>query len=247
LTAKRFMARTLGAAILILAPSATGWSGGQNPAAPSTPADLNDQGTFTISLAGRPLGKEKFKIKSSPDKIAAEAEIEMRVEQGPQTVNLKTNPQLVLTPQLEPQTYTVIQKGSPAFHLEVDFHVSPAKSVLRLAASKEDDVRDFTLTKDVVILDDNVIHHYQLLVDRFVMKPDNPQTFSAYTPQEALPGTISVQDVGTEGVEFAGRKETLRHLVVTSELTRIDLWVDAQQHLQRLVMSAVQLEAVRTN
>jgi hypothetical protein len=219
---------------------------GQTPSPSSIPLDLNDKGSFAVSFAGHPLGTEKFVIRSSSTKIEADAEIELKSEQAGQTVNIKSNPKLVLSPQFEPQTYVINQKGAPEFHLEVDFHTSPAKSKLRLANKKEDDVREFALTKDVVVLDDNVINHYQLLVDRFAQKSDKQQTFNAYTPQEAVPGVLDVQDIGSEEVDVAGKKEMMRHLVVSTELARVDLWVDAQHHLQRILIPAIQLEGIRT-
>ena len=219
---------------------------GQSPETSSTPVDFNDRGSYAISFAGRPLGTEKFVIRSSGTKIEAEAEIEMKSDQGGQTVNIKSSPKLVLNSQFEPQTYVLNQKGAPEFHLEVDFRSSPIKSKLRLASKKEDDVRELTLARDVVVLDDNVIHHYQLLVDRFAQKPEKEQTFNAYTPQEAVPGVLNLQEVGTEEVNIAGKKETLRHLVITTEMARVELWVDTQQHLQRVLIPAIQLEGVRT-
>jgi len=213
-----------------------------NPAA-STP---DDQGTYSILFNGDPIGTERFKIHTSGGKIEAEGEIEIKVEQTGQPLDLKSSPRLVLNQQWDPQTYVVNQKGTPEFHLEADFRNSPAKSRLHLSGAKEDDKRDFVLSKDVVILDDNVVHHYQLLVDRFSLKPNKQQSFHAYIPQEATPGDLNVEDVGTEAVNFAGRQETLRHLVVSTEIARIDLWVDGQNHLQRLLNPAAQLEAVRT-
>ncbi len=248
---KRFIAIVLFAGVLLFActlmigAGTINFSLAQIGAAPSTAAGLNDRGSFVISFGGHPLGTEKFNIRSSPEKIEAEAEIELKTEQGGQSIDLKTNPRLILTPKFEPQTYEVSRKGAQPFHLEVDFRTSPAKSRLRLATSKQDDERDFALPKDVVVLDDNVVHHYQLLVDRFGLKPGKKQAFKAYIPQEALPGDLIVEEVGTEEVELAGQKETLRHLIVGADLAQIDLWVDAQNHLQRVLIPAMQLEAVR--
>lgn len=218
----------------------------QNPGTPPASADWNDKGVYTISFAGRPIGAERFAIHSSPSKIEAEGEIEIKSEQSGQAVNLKSTPKLVLSPQFEPQSYVINQKGSPQFHLEVDFRATPVKSRLHLSTSKDDDVRELVLTKDVAVLDDNVIHHYQLLVDRFFTKTEKEQTFKAYTPQEAVPGTLTVQDAGPETVNFGGKNGMMHHLVVTTELAQIDLWVDAQQHLQRVFIPAMQLEALRT-
>ena len=235
----------LSAGLLMMDASATNFLLAQSGAAPSIAAALNDQGTFAITFSGHPLGTEKFTIRSFPDKIEAEAEIELKTEQAGQTIDLKTNPHLILNPQFEPQTYEVSRKGAQPFHLEVDFRTSPAKSRLRLATSKQDNERDFSLPKDVVVLDDNVVHHYQLLVDRFALKPEKKQTFKAYIPQEALPGDLIVEEVGTEEVVVAGQKETLRHLIVGADLAQIDLWVDGQNRLQRVLIPAMQLEAVR--
>lgn len=233
-------------AVFIFIASAPNLGAGQNPAPNPAAATPDDQGTYSISFNGHPIGTERFKIHSSANKIEADAEIEIKVEQAGQPLDLKSSPRLVLNGQWEPQTYVVNQKGAPEFHLEVDFRKSPVQSRLHLANAKGDDKRDFVLPKDVVIVDDNVVDHYQLLVDRFALKPDKEQSFNAYIPQEATPGILKVQDVGSEDVNFDGRHEKLRHLVVSTEIARIDLWVDGQQHLQRILIPASQLEAVRT-
>jgi hypothetical protein len=109
----------------------------------------------------------------------------------------------------------------------------------------EDDRRDFELPKDILVLDDNVIHHYQLVVCRYFRTSGGKQTFQVFIPQEALPGLLEVEETGQENVEIAGRSETLRHLLVSAEQARIDLWVDKEQRLQRISIPAAQLEAER--
>jgi hypothetical protein len=235
----------LTAASILIAPAGI-LAARENPAPKPAALTIDDQGTYSILFNGSPIGTERFKIHSSSDKIEADGEIEIKVEQSGQALELKSSPRLVLNQRWYPLAYVVNQKGTPEFHLEVDFRESPAKSRLHLSGAKEDDKRDFVLPKDVVILDDNIVHHYQLLVDRFVSKPDKQQSFQAYIPQEATPGDLSVQDMGMEDVNFAARNETLRHLVVSTEIARIDLWVDGQNHLQRLLNPAAQLEAIRT-
>jgi hypothetical protein len=221
-------------------------AGQQDQARQPAATVLDDQGTFSLLFEAHPIGTERFKIHATGNNIAAEAEIEIKTNQSGQPITLKSSPRLVLNQQWEPQTYVVNQKGNPEFHLEVDFRKSPAQSRLRLASAKEDDARDFVLTKDVLIVEDNVVHHYQLLVNRFLLKPDKQQTFNAYIPQEATPGVLTIQDMGSEEVKFAGRQETLRHLSVSTDIARVDLWVDDHQRLQRLFIPASQLEAVRT-
>ncbi len=195
-------------------------------------------------MAGQPVGTETFDIRSLGDRVEAEAEIELRIERDGKVHEFKTFPKLVLNSALQPLTYSWSQKGSQSSQLEVDFRSSPAKTRYRTVAG-EDDRRDFQLPKDVVVLDDNVVHHYQLAVYRYRRTAGGKQTFQVFVPQEAMPGPLEVEETGQESVEINARLETLRHLVVSAELARIDLWVDDQQRLQRVSIPAAQLEAVR--
>jgi hypothetical protein len=206
-----------------------------------TPAvGVADHGTYVVSVGGHRVGTEKFEITSTPEKIEAKAEIDLHVAQQGKRVDFRIFPHLVLNPELNPLTYTWDQKGAQPAQLEVDFRSSPAKIRYRTVTG-EDDQRDFALPKDVVVLDDNVVHHYQLAVNRYHLTPGGKQTFQAFIPQEAAPGVLTFEDAGTESIGGA----TLHHLVVSTELARIELWVDQQQRLQRILIPEIQFEAVR--
>jgi hypothetical protein len=210
----------------------------------ATPNQLDDRGVFVITQGGQQIGTESFTIKSSSHQVEAEARIELRVVQDGKTYNFKTTPKLVLDDKLQPLTYSWSQKGAQSSELRVDFRSTPVKTHYRTVSGEADD-REFELPKDVVILDDNVIHHYQLVVERYRRTPGGTQTFHAFIPQEALPGSLEVQDAGKEQSEVGGEKRTLRHLVVTTELARIDLWTDAQDRIERVLIPAAEIEAVR--
>lgn len=218
---------------------------GHGSSASVSARNLNDHGVFQIMLAGRNVGTEKFEIRSSADKVEAQAEINLQVQQEGKTIALKTSPKLVLDTHLIPLTYTWSQKGTPSSQLGVDFRSSPAKTHYKTIKGEEDK-RDFDLPKDVVVLDDNVVHHYQLLAERYDLTAGGKQTFQAFVPQEALPGVLTVEDAGPEPATAEGSAPAdLRHLVVITELARIDLWIDERQHLQRMAIPDMQLEAIR--
>ncbi len=217
---------------------------GESAASPPAASSVDDRGTFVFTLAGREIGTEEFQIRSSAGKVAAEAQARLSAEQEGKTVGFQMSEKLVLNSQLQPLTYTWSRKGPETYTLDVDFQLSPAKSHLRRPGGQNDD-RDFDLQKDVVVLDDNVVHHYQLLVARYSSTPGGRQTFHAYIPQEALPGHLTVEDSGFETIDLQGSNQKLRHLVVSTEATQVDLWVDSDQRLQRLLIPAAQLEAVR--
>ena len=210
---------------------------------PATPS-VDDHGTFVLSASGRKFGTEKFSIRSSQDKIEAEAEIQLSESDSGHTASIQTYPKLVLDRNLIPQTYLWSTKGPQQYNLVVDFTGDIAKSQLHRPDGK-DDIREFNLPKDVVVLDNNVIHHYQLLAGRFFQASGGKQAFQAYIPQDAVPGLVTVQDAGMESIDFRGKPETFRHLVVLTDNAEIDMWLDAQNHLQRLLFPSAKGEAVR--
>jgi hypothetical protein len=206
--------------------------------------NLSDRGVFLLSVADRTIGSESFEIRASAGNVEARAEIHLHVQQNGKIIDLRTFPTLILDAQLHPLTYTWSQKGPQSSQLEVDFRSSPAKTRYKTVTGAEDR-RDFELPKDVVVLDDNVVHHYQLVAARYSMTQGGKQAFQAFVPQEALPGTLNVEDAGMEAATVQGSSARLRHLVVTTENARINLWVDDQQRLQRVSVPEAQLEALR--
>jgi len=205
---------------------------------------VDDEGVFVISLAGRPVGTERFKIHSSLGKVEAQGEVRLDIEQNGKTVRVQSFPDLVLDPQLRPVTYTWNQKGSQSSRLEVDFSGKLARVRYKTISGNEDD-REFALPPDVVVLDDNVVHHYQLIIARYQALGGGKQTFPVFVPQEALPSLLTVEDVGTAATAIDGVTANLRHLLITTDVTHIDLWVDDQQHIERVSVPTAQLEAIR--
>lgn len=234
----------LTAGVLALLAGRTNPGAGALPAGPSPTTELSDRGVFEVILAGKTIGTESFEIRSSAQEVEARAEIHLRVQQGAKVADVKTYPDLVLDPQLQPLTYTWKQKGSQSSQLEVDFRPSPAQARYRTVNGHEDQ-RTFSLPKDVVVVDDNVVHHYQLLVARYRLTGSGKQSFKAFIPQEAMPGDLSIQEMGIESTSIHGVPLDLHHLVVTSELAHVNLWVDDQQHVLRVTIPEALFEAVR--
>jgi hypothetical protein len=206
--------------------------------------NVDDEGVFVISLGGRPVGTERFKIHSSQGKVEAQGEIRLQLEQNGKTVSVQSFPDLVLDPQLRPVTYTWNQKGPQSSRLEVDFSGKLARVRYKTISGNEDN-RDFALPPDVVVLDDNVVHHYQLIIARYQAMGGGKQTFRVFVPQEALPSLLTVEDMGNAATAIDGVTANLRHLVMTTDVTHIDLWVDDQQHIERFSVPEAQLEAIR--
>jgi hypothetical protein len=223
-------------------PCALGQAPVPSPVAPAT--CLNDQGVFQLFLAGRRIGSEKFAIQCTADQISARAETEFQIDREGKTVLIKTSSALVLNSQLVPLTYSWNMKSPQASSLEADFRTKPAKLRYR-TVSGESDERDFSLLPDIVLIDNNVFHHFELLAERYRLTPGGKQVFRAFVPQDALPGELSVEGNERDAMKVRGQSKEFQHLVVTTDLAQIDLWSDEQHHLQRVLIRTAQLEAVR--
>jgi hypothetical protein len=213
-------------------------------ASPAGPATLSDHGTFEISMAGERIGAETFQIVPSGDRVIANAEIELHTQTGGKAVVFHIIPKLVLDSQLHPLSYTWDQKGAGNSRFEINFTTAPVKARYHTVSGKDDN-RDFLLPKDVVVLDDNVLSQYEILLARYDRTSRGPQVFKAFIPQEALPGQLKIVENGTEDVTINGKSERLHHFVVTTDLARIDLWADTQGRVQRVAVPAVRFNAVR--
>lgn len=207
-------------------------------------ADITDRGVFIINLAGRPIGTETFEIKTGKGQVSAEARVQLRVEQQGKTLQFESSPKLILDSDLRPLAYEWSQRGAQSSRLEINLRETPAVAKYHTVTG-EDDSRQFDLPRDVIILDNNVIHHYQLAVQRFRDAGGSKQTFHAFIPQEALPGSLTIEEIGREAVDVGGRERRLNHLVLTTDNAKLDLWVDDHDRVQRISIPGAQLDVVR--
>lgn len=206
--------------------------------------DLNDRGVFQLFASGKSVGTETFSIRAHSGRIEAHGEGHLQMEQNGKTIEVRTSSSLSLDPQLDPISYTWSQKGPQSSQLSVDFRDKPAH-IRYKTVSGQDDRRDFALEKDVLVLDDNVIHHYQLAVARYERAKGGTQTLRAFIPQEALPGEITLNSTGPEPVTVLGNQRTLNHFILSTELAQISLWIDERGRLQMVSAPGAQFQAVR--
>ncbi|MFZ0964933.1 MAG: hypothetical protein WAO35_29095 [Terriglobia bacterium] len=228
-------------ALLAGLPSA-GLLAGQTPNV--TPPDLNDRGTFEISVAGKIVGTETFEIRRRSDRIEAQGDVHLMVQQKGRTVEVRTSSNLLLDPHFAPLSYTWNQKGAHSSQLSIDFRARPAH-VRYKTVNGQEDRRDFMLEKDIVVLDDNAIDQYELALARYDQAKGGTQTFRAFTPQEALPGVITLKSLATESVAVNGDQRTLRRFLLTTELAQVSLWIDDQGRLQLVSSPITQFQAMR--
>jgi hypothetical protein len=207
-------------------------------------SDLNDQGTFEIFSAGKNIGSETFAIHVEGDRIVATGDGHLQIDQNGRHVEVQTSSKLLLDTDFEPISYTWSQEGQQSSNLSIDFR-SKVAHVQYKQVNGQEDKRDFKLDKDVIVLDDNVVHQYELALARYDTARGGMQVLRGFIPQEALPGVITLKFVGPEAATVDGDKMTLRHFALTAELAQINLWADDRGHLQVLSSIDQQFQAVR--
>jgi hypothetical protein len=208
------------------------------------PPDVSDQGTFEIFTTGQSIGTEKFEIRVRSDQTDAQGVVHLSVDQNGKHLEVQATTKLVLDSQLDPLTYSWNLKGAQSSQGDVDFRTQPVRTQRKMGKGQEDR-QDFRLDKDVVVLDDNIIHHYQLAVSRYDQAKGGTQAFRAFIPQEALPGLITLKSLGPEVITVDGVQKTARHYLLTTELAQIGLWVDDHGHLQLVSAPDVHYQAMR--
>ena len=194
--------------------------------------------------AGKSIGSETFQIRVLADRIEASGSGHLQLVQNGKPVEVETSSSLLLDPEMNPQSYTWSQKGTQSSQLSIDFH-SKTAHVRYKQVNGQDDKRDFKLDKDVVVLDDNVVHHYELALARYDQSKGGVQVLRGFIPQEALPGVITLNFIGNDQATVNGDKVTLRHFMLTAELAQIGLWADDHGHLQVVSSADTQFQAVR--
>lgn len=186
------------------------------------------------------MGTENFEIHSHGGGVGAHANASLDVS----GTHFETSSNLDLGPDLNPLVYRWSQTAPQKSSLQISFSRSGASARYNTVRGRRD-IRQFQLPPDSLILDDNSVYQYELAVLRYDHASGGTQTFRALIPQEAIPGAVTMQSTGIEKVQVGGKQESCRHLVITTDLARIDLWVNSEDQLEKMEIAASGLVAVR--
>jgi len=197
-----------------------------------------DKGKFRISANGQPVGTEEFEIRPNGDHWIAQGTTDLKAAQGPAT---RVTSRLSLQPDGTPLSYSWSTEGAKKASADISFQGNVATIVLHVEGAKPF-TQQFTFTSpQVVILDNNAYHQYEILARLYDREKKGTQTFSVLVPQEVTPGSITVESLG-ESTSGSAKFEELR--VRTADL-EVDLYLDSNRRLMRLVAPASNAEVVR--
>lgn len=199
-----------------------------------------DQGTFQILVDGQAAGTEEFEIKSSGGEWTARGTAEVAAEGGAKS---RVTGKLQLTPDGAPRRYEWTTSAPRKAAAAVVFNGGVATMELRLeGASPYSQDFDFK-TPAVVVLDNNMYHHFIILAQLYDWDHKEPKTFPVLIPQDMTPGSVTVE-YGGEQVMDGQKVDVLR---VRSQDLELELYCEPspQHRLLKLAVPSAKAEVVR--
>lgn len=201
-----------------------------------------DEGSFTISRGGAPLGREEFRIMRPPGAAAA-----FMARATGAYGDRRILPALQTDSDGTPERYQVeVRRGSV---VEQRLSAQAAGTHFRAQSQGEagEAAREFLLEPGTVILDDELYHQYYFLVRR-AGAAGAATRVPVLTPRRGVQIPLWVTLAGTERVTIAGQSVAARHYTVTDRAdSRREVWTDEQGRVLRVVLAPEGIEAVRSD
>lgn len=199
----------------------------------------SDKGKFRILQQGNEVGTEEFDLEPAGNAWVMNDATIIRV---PGSAETHTSGQLRISADGTPQHYTWSSQGEKKASGTVEFDNGTAKTSLNIAGAKGPAQQDFKFSSPrLVVLDNNLYEQYAVLARMYDWAAKGTQSFPVLIPQDATPGSIDVESLGTKNVEGAG----LQVLRVHSTDLEIQLFFDAKLRLVRLEVPTAQVVIVR--
>jgi hypothetical protein len=228
------------ATLLVLSWSAAGQKKRENKkkAVPATTGVVSaDRGKFRLISDGQQVGTEEFSVAPSGGDWISRGSVEIKV---PGAATTQVSGELRIAADGRPLSYQWTSQGPKKNSGAIVFEGTTARMELR-AESGPPFTQEFQFDSPlVVILDNNLYHHYGLLARLFDWNAKGVQTFSVLIPQDLTPGTVTVEWAGPRDLD--GIKTDL--LRVRSSDLEIELYV-AERKLVRVVVPISKAEIRR--
>lgn len=198
-----------------------------------------DKGKYRVMVGGQAAGVEEFQISRAGNDWVARGSVEIPSPGG----TSKLTGRLRLTAEGAPMNYDFewSPQGGKGISAAIAFEGGTARMEARSEGAQPFSQEFKFETPWVVVLDNNLYHHYNILARLYDWEKKGPQTFPVLIPQDQTPGTITVEWVGAQAVD--GKK--LDSLRVRSADLEIELYVDASRKVQRIAVPAANAEVVR--
>lgn len=199
-----------------------------------------DEGSFRLAVRGSTIGTETFSIQRSG--AGANATV---LAQGRIVLDTGEQTRTVLQMQgntLRPSAYQIEVSGDNG--QRITGRAAGNRFRATIVSSSGEQMREYLVNEEAVILDDGVAHHHYFIAERI----DGSGSVPVILPRQSRQVTATVRDQGAEPIQVADRQVTGRRLSI--EISGLDsrtIWVDDDNRVLRLQIPDQDLIAVRTS
>ncbi|HUO52344.1 MAG TPA: hypothetical protein VMT93_07495 [Gemmatimonadaceae bacterium] len=192
-----------------------------------------DEGTFTISRAGRRAGRETFAIRRviQVTQLVYEANATVDYEAERLTPALRTDTTFF------PLAYQIEIRTADTLQLRLKGVIGRGRFTARVRTPAGESAKEYIVSDGAVVVDDRVFHQYYFLAQRMT---GAAITIPVVVPQQNAQVTMRVRAAGADPVVIAGARAEARKLVAQANGgPERDIWVDAQGRVLKVTIGDV--------
>ena len=184
------------------------------------PVRTLDEGTFLISRAGAPVGRESFRISQATRGAAEAYRATAQVVLGDRRIV----PTLTCDSLGAPISYDVSVQGGTDPTARLQARARPGRFSSMLRTREGESTREYVVPAGVVLLDDDIVHQLYVLT----IGGRRSGTVTVLAPRTGIQAVATLQSLGASSVEIGGTSVAGTHLVLTAPgFARREFWVDA--------------------
>lgn len=199
---------------------------------------VQDNGKFTIKLAGQTVGHEEFDIAPAEGGWLAKGTSDIKPPQGAPS---KVTGSLTLQADGSPISYEWTAQSDKTNGAHILFANGIARITLEMQGARPFQ-QDLSFNNPlIIVLDNNLYYQYAVLARIYDWARGGEQTFAVLIPQELTPGTVKVVSTGSASADG----KTYEGLKVSSSDLEIQLLLDNRHRLIRLEVPEAKVSVIR--
>lgn len=204
-----------------------------------------EEGEFRILLQGKEIGFEKYAITTEGDAVRSNSTVEFRAP-GTSRTMVRLETKLETDAHFVPRSYqcSIDIDGKRA---NISSSISPNEAMFEYTGTPGPRKSGVLVGERYTILDSNVFHHFIFLSRVFDFDSNQKiQRMEVVIPQEMDEGVLKMSQHERETIQVRGKRLEARHLKADSGTVQMDLWVDDQRNLQKIVVPEKGIEVIRS-
>jgi len=197
-----------------------------------------DEGSFTITVSGERVGREDFRIRSTPGTAGPEIVATANVSYSTRRVLAQMRADSAGVP----SRYVIEVKEGQSVDERVDGSVFRGRVSARLKNSRGESANEFVASPGALVIDDDVFHQYYFITRR--QSPAGP--VSVIVPRRNAQVTMRVADAGTEKLTIGGSTLDARRFTIADPGgANREVWADAAGRLLKVAIPSKGVVALR--